>query len=92
VVFIRYVLRVKTVFIIHWGSIVMIIAEARNPRGVRCLCARRIGLSAAIMMAAMHTVPALANVQVWNFDNSSHSFNNTNNGNSLKRASPWRWL
>jgi MYXO-CTERM domain-containing protein len=46
-----------------------------------------IGLGAATMMAAIHTVPALANVQVWDFDSSSHSFNNTNNGNSLSLTS-----
>ncbi len=46
-----------------------------------------IGLGAATVMAAMHTVPALANVQVWDFDSSSHSFNNSNNGNSLSMTS-----
>ena len=48
---------------------------------------KMIGLGAATVMAVMHTVPAQANVQVWDFDSSSHSFNNSSNGNTLSMTS-----
>lgn len=46
-----------------------------------------IGLGAVAAMAAMQTVPAMANVQVWDFDSSNQSFNFSGNGNSLSMTS-----
>lgn len=46
-----------------------------------------IGLSAATMFVAMHAVPTLANVQVWNFNDASQNFSGSGNGNSLSLTS-----
>lgn len=46
-----------------------------------------ISLGAATVIAAMHAVPTLANVQVWNFNSGSQSFSNSNYGNSLSLTS-----
>ena len=46
-----------------------------------------IGLGAVAAMAAMQTVPAMANVQVWDFDSSNQSFNFSGDGNSLSMTS-----
>ncbi|MCB1688084.1 MAG: hypothetical protein KDI33_06345 [Halioglobus sp.] len=46
-----------------------------------------IGLSAATVFAAMHAVPTLANIQVWDFNSASQSFSGSGNGNSLSLTS-----
>ncbi|CAA0125219.1 Uncharacterised protein [Halioglobus japonicus] len=48
---------------------------------------RLVGLSAATVFAAMHAVPSLANVQVWDFNSSSQSFSGYGDGNSLSLTS-----
>jgi hypothetical protein len=46
-----------------------------------------VSLGVATVIAAMHAVPTLANVQTWDFNSGSQSFNNTSNGNSLSLTS-----
>ena len=48
---------------------------------------KMIGLGAAAALAVMHTVPALANVQVWDFNSGSQNFSSSNNGNTLSLTS-----
>ena len=46
-----------------------------------------VSLGVATVIAAMHAVPTLANVQTWSFNSGSQSFSNTSNGNSLSMTS-----
>lgn len=46
-----------------------------------------VSLSAATVLAALYAAPTLANVQIWNFNSSSQSFNNSSFGNSLNLTS-----
>jgi hypothetical protein len=46
-----------------------------------------VSLGVATVIAAMHAVPTLANVQTWDFNSGSQSFNNTSNGNALSLTS-----
>jgi uncharacterized protein (TIGR03382 family) len=39
------------------------------------------------MFVALHAVPSLANVQVWDFNSASQSFSSSNNGNTLSLTS-----
>ncbi|MCB1704922.1 MAG: hypothetical protein KDI17_08665 [Halioglobus sp.] len=44
-------------------------------------------MGAVALMAAVQVVPAMANVQVWDFDSNNQSFNYSGNGNSLGMTS-----
>jgi MYXO-CTERM domain-containing protein len=46
-----------------------------------------VSLGVATVIAAMHAVPTLANVQTWDFNSGSQSFNNSNFGNSISLTS-----
>jgi hypothetical protein len=46
-----------------------------------------IGFAAAAVVAAVYSVPTLANVQTWSFNSATQSFSNTSNGNTLSLTS-----
>lgn len=46
-----------------------------------------IGLSVATVFTAIHAVPTLANVQVWDFNDASQNFSGSGDGNSLNLMS-----
>ena len=45
------------------------------------------GFIGAATVAAVYSVPTMANVQTWNFNSSTQSFNNTSSGNTLTMTS-----